>query len=781
MHFKIVQDCSFKLTDFFHKSMVFKILNYRFVVLLVLLPLDLSAQDKYIDSMEYALKNHVSKDTIRINLLNEIASKVFTFDANKTYNYAQEAYKISEDLNFDKGKAESLRIMGLYYRVKSDYKKTIELFEQALAIYEKIDYKKGISLCLNNLGSVYGTLAKFDLSIQYFEKAIDIQKHLGDEKLLISPYINLGASYISLGNYPRGIEYYLKSLKLSEKFKDSSRIAHCYANLGSFYKEQKKYELAIDYIRKSLAINEKLNINLYSSEDYLILSSIYIQIDDYDSAFIYIQKSLDLKLKMNDKAGIASCYGNMGIIYKARKDYTQAIELFNKSIAICKEIDSEAQLINNLLGLSDIYLLQQKHDDAYKYSKQAYAQAQQVKQVDLLKLTTEKVAVCAALLGLFEEAYKFQVLHKSYSDKYLNEDNIKKITGLEYTYTYEKEKQAAENEFEKKVALKNEQIKQQKIITLSLVIGFVLLAIITILIFRLFIINHRKKLILAKQKNEIEEKNVKLIQLNNEIESQKNEIENILTVLLDKNNIIEDQNVELKKLNATKDKFFNIIAHDLRGPIGSLVSFLEFLTDKNNNISQEKLSEFLVVIKDSAKSTYNLLKNLLTWAKSQRGEIDYIPTSNNLNELILSIVDLFEQSARQKNISIQTFIPEVIVFSFDLNMINTVIRNLLNNAIKFTQENGIIIISANKTNHVIEIQVKDSGVGIASYIMENLFKIDIKQQSTLGTKGETGTGLGLILCKEFIEKHGGNIRVESELGVGSTFIVTLPLDSEIKN
>lgn len=234
-------------------------------------------------------------------------------------------------------------------------------------------------------------------------------------------------------------------------------------------------------------------------------------------------------------------------------------------------------------------------------------------------------------------------------------------------------------------------------------------------------------------------------------------------------------NKELKTLNATKDKFFSIIAHDLRGPIGGMNQYIELVMDEAESIGNQTLIEDLKILKDLSKSSYELLENLLIWASSQKGIIDFSPKLSNLYNLVESNIELFKQSVKKKNITLKNELNKDLEVIFDYNMINAVVRNLINNAIKYTNRDGEIIISSNHTNKFIEIIVSDNGVGMSESISENLFRIDVQRYSKDGTDGEIGSGLGLILCKEFIDKHKGEISVTSQIGKGSTFRFSIPL------
>ncbi len=234
---------------------------------------------------------------------------------------------------------------------------------------------------------------------------------------------------------------------------------------------------------------------------------------------------------------------------------------------------------------------------------------------------------------------------------------------------------------------------------------------------------------------------------------------------------------ELRLLNATKDKFFSIIAHDLKNPFNSLLGFSDLLMNDFDNYDKDDIKRFIQIIHDSSKHGFNLLENLLQWSRAQTGRIAFIPEKVNIQDTIRGCIDLLEPTANKKNIKIYHDLPDHIEVVGDLEMLSTVFRNLLSNAIKFTPQNGRIKIKARLLTQRAEISVIDTGVGISPEVIPNLFRID-KQVSTLGTGNEKGTGLGLILCKEFIDKHKGIIKVNSERRNGTEFKVFLPLEQQ---
>ncbi|MBE9468126.1 MAG: PAS domain-containing protein [Bacteroidetes bacterium] len=235
--------------------------------------------------------------------------------------------------------------------------------------------------------------------------------------------------------------------------------------------------------------------------------------------------------------------------------------------------------------------------------------------------------------------------------------------------------------------------------------------------------------------------------------------------------ILKKNEERLKELNATKDKFFSIIAHDLINPMGNILNLSELLSEKFSDYNDEQKNEFIKNINETSKHTYNLLLNLLEWSRTQTNRIKFAPQIFSIDEIVINNFDLMKSVAEAKNISlISNLNPDHKIFA-DKNMITTVMRNLISNAIKFNQ-NGKITISSFKEDENIKISVIDTGLGIKKENLNKLFRIE-ENFSTKGTSGEKGTGLGLILCKEFVEKNSGKIWVESEVGKGSKFIITL--------
>jgi two-component system, sensor histidine kinase and response regulator len=231
---------------------------------------------------------------------------------------------------------------------------------------------------------------------------------------------------------------------------------------------------------------------------------------------------------------------------------------------------------------------------------------------------------------------------------------------------------------------------------------------------------------------------------------------------------------ELRDLIKMKDRLFSIIGHDLRGPIGTFMMVMDTITDESRDLPEDKVKRYLQQMKDTSKGAYGLLENLLTWARSQQKLVTFEPAVQNLNGIVEDTIKVLDGTAKSKSITLKNELEPEISGFFDKNSISTVIRNLISNALKFTEKDGEIKISCFKEDNELHISVKDSGIGMKEAAMNKLFKKD-QITTTRGTNGEKGTGLGLLLCKDFVVGNNGRIWVESEIGKGTVFTFSVPV------
>ncbi|MBZ0181614.1 MAG: PAS domain S-box protein [Melioribacteraceae bacterium] len=264
-----------------------------------------------------------------------------------------------------------------------------------------------------------------------------------------------------------------------------------------------------------------------------------------------------------------------------------------------------------------------------------------------------------------------------------------------------------------------------------------------------------------------------LEKINEELVLSREQIEDTLyekNILVDQ---LEGTRIKLEEAIKQKDKFFSIISHDLKSPFQGLLGLTNIIVEDIEGLNLKEIKEYTSLLHNSAESIYKLLENLLEWSRLQRDMIEFQITKVNLNSLVEPIIEIQSQNLKNKNISLENLVSNNLDISADVNMVTTIIRNLISNAVKYTRHNGSIVISAKDKSDSVEISVKDSGIGIPEDMLNKLFVVGEKT-SRLGTDGESSTGLGLVLCKEYVEKHNGTILVESDEDKGSTFIITLP-------
>jgi signal transduction histidine kinase len=262
------------------------------------------------------------------------------------------------------------------------------------------------------------------------------------------------------------------------------------------------------------------------------------------------------------------------------------------------------------------------------------------------------------------------------------------------------------------------------------------------------------------------------------------EINNIQRELIKEKYLLEktlaelnEANVQLEKLNINKNRFISILGHDLKNPFNNLLGSSEFLTDEIESLNKDEIKDIAKDINKSAKIINQLLENMLMWARTQQDKITFEPQKLNLADICKNILEILNPSANTKNITINYSIPDIVTVFADIDMLSTVLRNLVSNGIKFTKNGGVININAEQDSENITISVSDNGIGIKSENISKLFNIS-QVFTTKGTAKETGTGLGLLICKDFVEKHGGKLWVESEVRKGSNFRFTLPINTE---
>ncbi len=566
------------------------------------------------------------------------------------------------------------------------------------------------------------------VSIQTGKQSIEFARQINNYEKLANGLNYVGVVYMHRSDYVLANQYFQEALVTAEKNNLTLQLGYANNNLGHIRKFKGDFTESLKYLRTSLSMMQKSGDKQGIGYAFLLLSQLFYDMKLYDSAFVYANNSLEIRKTFATRTSIARAHHAVGSALEGLGRYKEALELY-----LSIKDDLSDQVIDGRwhITVANCYLLMKDYENAILYANQAYTS----KYSNQVLFESAKIlSECNEKMGRFEKALMFHKKSVEYKDSLFSDEKSKQLEVMTFTYNDEikyMKNQKLKEEAEKELETKN-------IMLISSIIGLLIFS------FALWI----------------------------QFRSRKNE--QIANRLLNEKNIqIQMQSDSLAELNATKDKLFSIIAHDLRNPVGSFKQAIEFLKDNFEILEKEELREFLQLMEKNSISVYNLLDNLLEWSRSQRGLIQFNPVLIDFHYIVNNLFQLLKFTADDKKIKLVNEVPQEFLITADVNMLTAIIRNLATNAVKFTPENGSITIGISDTNaDFVHFYIKDTGVGMSEEISSKLFN-SRGTITTEGTANEKGSGLGLILAKEFVEKHGGKIWVESEIGVGSTFWFSL--------
>lgn len=571
------------------------------------------------------------------------------------------------------------------------------------------------------------------------KRALKLAKKINYAKGYLMSHSFIGVCYRNISDFTTAMNYYSKSFFLADSLNDKEQKAYAYNNIGNLYLKQNKDSLALRNILGGLKLAEELNNQRIIAYSHINLGRIYSNLGQWNESVKYLTYAVHRRKKMKDYWGVSNTLIEVAEVFRKSKKYNLSIKTLNDAFRIADTLENAQRLI------SEIYTGKGKtFSDLGKYSE---ANINFIKALTIAKGIDDKIKIMQNYynLSLISEKLNNQKLALDYHKKYVNyKDSVYTIDTQNQISRLQIQYQTKEMDKENELLRQSNKIQELELSKNRTVVN--LFVVIFVLLISLAGIIYSK--LKANQKT--------------------------ARILKNKNKEILKQKLELSELNATKDKFFSIIGHDLKNPFGSLIGNTEYLIEELEGLSLEENKKILDAIRSSSKSGYNLLENLLLWAKTQQGKIKFNEEEFNLNELIESKIQLHQNTAILKKITLNSNLKDSIQVVADKKMMDTVINNLINNALKFTNEYGEVLVEAKKTEDKIIISVTDNGMGILPEEKENIFKLDKKESST-GTQGETGTGLGLIICKEFIDAHKGSINIQSEYDEGTKVTVEIPV------
>ncbi|MDP3312423.1 tetratricopeptide repeat-containing sensor histidine kinase [Lutibacter sp.] len=637
--------------------------------------------------------------------------------------------------------------IGRYY-IKNKNDSSFYYYSNAHKLALKLNSKSHLAETYLRLGDYYEAHNKYPKAIENYIASSLLFDNNSNKKRYAQVNYHLGINYLRMYAENKAIEHFLIALTGYKEINDLRGIAIINTNIGHTLYGQENYVTSEKYYLESLSIYKRLNDSLGISNTYTNLGNTYSEEGNLEKGLQYYNLSLAIQKKLKDEIGVAINYNNIGDSYGILKDYKKANSYFSQSLKEAEKLNEKDLIAVVLLNYSDIYFNQKNYNEAIKYAHQSYKISKIIGEYEYQVLNLELLGKSYDKLGDISNALIYTKKYIKLKDSLYSSDKSKKNQLINTLIELEKINYTV-NSLEKEQDATQLKLDSRKKYMYFLIGAIILFAFLLILL-----LNQQTKKVNAY--NLLTYQNHKINKMNGEIEAQKE---------------------KLTQLNATKDKFFSIIAHDLKNPFNSIKGFTELLIDNSHEYDDEKRLKFLNIIKASTIKSTNLLNNLLVWAHSQSGEIAFVPTKLNLFNQVADVISLLEIQAATKEIKIINKINYPTEVKADENMLDTILRNLISNALKFTEAKGEIKIYNEIIKDFVSITIEDNGIGISKIDVENIFNLEVKN-SRLGTDNESGSGLGLILCKDFVQKHGGEITVSSQPSIGSKFTFTIPMASE---
>lgn len=634
--------------------------------------------------------------------------------------------------NFSDSIAKSLKMLSLKDRIEVLNSLSTTFFEDSSELslnYAEMAYKNAkalndplvVEVQAEKLGDMCTTLGKYQLALEYYEVCLNSYKNRNSPEDIIRTYRLIGNAYYYMGLLDKSLENHLESLRFAEEINSEFDQAAAFNNLGIIYENEQDLAKALENYQKAevLFAKDKSDNNLGLT--LINIGNVLHKKNDDDSSLVCYMRALRIFEKVKNLENIATVSQNIAIIYEIKEDFDKALEYNEKSLALHLKT-------NNFRGVSDLsnnlgyYFLKRKD---FEKSKESF-----IKSLEYAS-RTKSISLKQKAYSSLYEFYKETENYKEALENLEESNNL-----IDSLYSLDTKQKISE------LLIKTDLKQKEKEYTI-LQRFFIYISILSAIIVLVLIFSYRIK-VLSNQK-------LKKINLK-----------------------VEDQNVKLESIIATKNKFVSIIAHDLKNPLAAFMGLTETMHSSYPEMTDSDRIRLLQELNKLASNTFDLLDNMLKWGQAQSGTIDYNPIQFDITSVVTETINVLFGNANIKVINIENNVTIPILVTADRNMIATTIRNILSNAIKFTQPGGRIVLTAYVLNNSVTFLAEDNGTGISEENLAKLFKID-SQVRSLGTSNEPGTGLGLVLCKDFIERNGGTMIVESKKGEGSTFGFTIPI------
>jgi two-component system sensor histidine kinase/response regulator len=629
------------------------------------------------------------------------------------------------------------------FRVIIGFCLSIALCNSVLAQQNKIDSLESLIKSLPSdttrvwlLNTLVTSLREKDnnKALLYAEQAKNLAELLSYEKGLSIALENFGWVLYRRGDYTKSFDVTVQALKVYEQLKDRAGMARCLISVAAINYEQKQYNESIANFRKAFRLGELLNDRKTMARCLNNLAYGYVELHKTDSAMHYAEQALLISQQINEDYLTAFAKRTIGDVFLLRRDYEKALENFQACWNLSVKRDNTFLKVSTLHRMGNLNYQTGNYQQALDYLYQNLALAKKFGYKDELEQTYKLITETYKAKKDIPKALAFQTIYLSLHDSLADQRQSDRIALMQTRFNSEM------NEAKIELLTKEAQLKEEEIIGQKVWLYFYVgcLSLFIVVVFVLLYINRYT----SQAKKELEVRNQS----------------------------IDSQAQQLQNLNATKDKLFSIISHDLRSPLAGLKALMELVGTPGLN--HDEFVKITKVLKRNLDTVHEDLDNLLMWAQTQLQGLQALPEAVKLRGAADEKIALLRELANSKKISIINEIPDDTLVYADRNHLSLIFRNLIGNAIKFNETGGVIQLAAKNMGDYFEVSVTDSGVGISQDDIRKLFNAETHFTKP-GTNKEKGLGIGLLLSKEFIENNKGSIWVTSEPGKGTTFTFTL--------
>jgi signal transduction histidine kinase len=574
------------------------------------------------------------------------------------------------------------------------------------------------------LGAEYKLSNQVDLAVQHYQAALDFYRTRSNDRKVAGLYQEMGATFKNGDRHSEAIQSYLKASELWEKIGNKKEMASIQGSMVEIFMLQRDKENAMEASKKQWKLLEGSSDKEAIANAHIFRGRIYIHLLKFDSAAFHYGRAVDLFRETGNRKNIGFALHNLANANRDLHHYETSLKYATEALTF-KSPEDKRSWVYTILLIANIYMDMGDQPKAVQYALEGLRLAEENKLSDRKRVALLYLSQSYEKAGNAAKSLEYHKLYTVMQDSIFNTERYNQFTSLKAQHETEKKEQLIEIQ-NANLKAQDETITRQYYVVVGFSMVAILIAIILVVVYR---------------------NNLKIKALNKVIESS----------------------------NRTKDRLFSIISHDLRGPIAAFETTPRILRNYLNKNQPEKVTEVVDHIDRSARHLNQLLDNLLNWSLSQREELVINIEKLGIKPIMDDVIEVFKDAASVKKITIASNIGDQFVMA-DRNTFSTVVRNLLSNSIKFSHPGSTITIDHRVVDNWIEFKFTDSGTGMNENQLAKLFIID-KSKVRNGTAMEKGTGLGMVLIKEFVEINNGQIKVESKLDLGTTFYVSLPLAS----